>query len=314
MEAVARAPIDALKPRRLRRRKPIRFGQGLPGGRLFEVFTERPLGGRVRAVRRLVTMLLWTLLCVPIQAVLLLLPGPAKARFPVIYHRVAAWLIGLKVQVVGTPCRDRPVLFVSNHSSWLDIPVLGGVLDAAFVAKAEVGTWPVIRSLARLSRTVFVSRSRGATGQEAAAMRARMAAGDSLILFPEGTSNDGTRELPFRSSFFAVADGARLIQPVSVVYDRLGGLPACRRDRPLFAWYGDMEIASHFWRLARRSGARVTVVLHEPFAPGRLPNRKALAAEAQRIVREGAEQLRRNRPAMPLAPRLPANAPPASVA
>ena len=90
-----------------------------------------------------------------------------------------------------------------------------------------------------------------------------------------------------------------------MVYDRLGGLPACRRDRPLFAWYGDMEIASHFWRLARRSGARVTVVLHEPFAPDRLPNRKALAVEAQRMVREGAEQLRRNRPPTPIVPRLP---------
>ena len=174
MEAVASAPIDALRPRRLRRRKPIRFGQGLPGGKLFEVFTERPLGGRFRAVaaaghaccsgrcsasrsRRS---------CWP-------LPGHAKSRFPVFYHRVAAWLIGLKVQVVGTPCRDRPVLFVSNHSSWLDIPVLGGVLDAAFVAKTEVGTWPGIRTLARLGRTVFVSRSRGTTGQEAKAMRGR---------------------------------------------------------------------------------------------------------------------------------------------
>ena len=79
MEAVARAPIDALRPRRLRRRKPIRFGQGLPGGKLFEVFTERPLGGRFRASRRLVTMLLWTLLCIPVQAVLLALPGHAKS-------------------------------------------------------------------------------------------------------------------------------------------------------------------------------------------------------------------------------------------
>ena len=94
----------------------------------------------VPRLRRLVTMLLWTLLCIPVQAVLLALPGHAKSRFPVFYHRVAAWLIGLKVQVVGTPCRDRPVLFVSNHSSWLDIPVLGGVLEAAFVAKTEVGT------------------------------------------------------------------------------------------------------------------------------------------------------------------------------
>lgn len=305
MQAVARAPIDALRPRRLRRRKPLRFRNRLPGGRLFEVFEERPLGGRFRAIRRLVSVLLWTLLCIPVQAALLLLPGHAKSRFPLVYHRVAAWLIGLKVQVIGTPCRDRPVLFVANHSSWLDIPVLGGVLDAAFVAKAEVGTWPVIRTLARLGRTVFVSRSRGATGRETEAMRTRMAAGDSLILFPEGTSNDGTRELPFRSSFFAIADGARLIQPVSVVYDRLGGLPACRRDRPLFAWYGDMALGSHFWRLARRPGARVTVVLHEPFAPGLLPNRKALAAEAGRMVTQGADLLRQNRPAEPIAAKPP---------
>lgn len=306
MQTVARAPIDALRPRRLRRRKPLRFRNRLPGGRLFDVFEERPLGGRFRAVRRLATVLLWTLLCIPVQAVLLALPGRAKARFPLIYYTIFCRLLGLRVQVIGTPCQDRPVLFIANHSSWLDIPVLGGVLQACFVSKAEVGTWPVIRTIARLGRTVFVSRSRGATGKEAREMRARMAAGDSLVLFPEGTSNDGARVLPFRSSFLGVADGARQVQPVSVVYDRLGGLPACRRDRPLFAWYGDMEIASHAWRLARRSGARATVVLHEPFAPGLLPNRKALATEAQRIVAMGAERLRQNRPVEPLAPQLPA--------
>nr|WP_243634297.1 lysophospholipid acyltransferase family protein [Roseicella frigidaeris] len=300
--ARASAPIDALRPRRLRRRKPLRFRNGLPGGRLFDVFADRPLGGRLRAARRLTLLALWTLLCLPIQAVLILLPGSAKIGFARLYHAVLSRLIGLRVQVIGAPCRDGPVLFVSNHSSWLDIPVLGGVLPAAFVAKSEVGTWPVIRTIAHLGRTVFVSRSRGTTAREAQAMRDRMAAGGSLILFPEGTSNDGTRELPFRTSFFAIAEGARRIQPVSVVYDRLGGLPACRRDRPHFAWYGDMDIASHFWRLARRSGARVTVVLHEPFPPGRLPNRKALASETQRIVREGAERLRQNRPVVPIAP------------
>lgn len=314
MEAVARDPIEALRPRRLRRKKPLRFKRSLPGGRLFNVFEDRPLGGRVRAVRRIASVLLWTLIAIPIQAVLLLLPGRPKVVFARVYHAVLCRLIGLRVQVIGRASVERPVLFLANHCSWLDILVLGGTLEGCFVSKAEVGTWPLIRTVARLGRTVFVSRSRGRTGSEAQAMKARLAAGDSLILFPEGTSSDGTRVLPFRSAFLATAGSARQVQPVSLVYDRLGGLPACRRDRPLFAWYGDMEIASHFWRLARRSGARVTVVLHEPFAPGRLPNRKALAAEAQRIVREGAEQLRRNRPAMPLAPRLPANAPPASVA
>ena len=303
MDAVAHAPIDALRPKRLRRRRPLRFRQALPGGTFGDIFGERPLGGRFRAVRRIASVLLWTLVAIPIQAVLHQLPGPAKVRFGRFYHATLCRLIGLRVQVVGTPATHdpvaRPVLFLSNHSSWLDVLVLGGVLDACFVSKGEVAGWPLINIVAKLGRTVFVSRSRRATGREADAMRAHMAAAESLIIFPEGTSNDGTRTLPFRSSLLGAADAARRVQPVSLVYDRLGGLPACRRDRPLFAWYGDMDIGSHFWRLARRSGARATILLHEPFAPDALPNRKALAAEAGRIVSEGAAALRQNRPAVP---------------
>ncbi len=301
MEAVARDPIEALRPRRLRRKKPLRFKSGLPGGRLFDVFEDRPLGGRVRAVRRIASVLLWTLVSIPIQAVLLLLPGRPKVVFARVYHAVLCRLIGLRIQVIGKASGEKPVLFLSNHSSWLDILVLGGTLEGCFVSKAEVGTWPLIRTVARLGRTVFVSRSRGRTGSEAEAMKARLAAGDSLILFPEGTSSDGTRVLPFRSAFLATAGMARQVQPVSLVYDRLGGLPACRRDRPLFAWYGDMSIASHFWRLARRGGARATVVLHEPFSPSALPDRKAMAAASWATVSTSAAQLRQNRPAAPLA-------------
>ncbi|MFC7691992.1 lysophospholipid acyltransferase family protein [Paeniroseomonas aquatica] len=284
----------------MRRRKPLRFKHGLPGGRLFDVFEDRPLGGRFRAIRRIVTVLAWTLLAIPIQALLLLLPGRPKVVFARVYHAVLCWLIGLRVQVVGQPAAG-PTLFVSNHSSWLDVLVLGGVIEACFVAKAEVGTWPLVRTVARLGRTVFVSRSRGRTGSEAGDIKARLAAGDSLILFPEGTSNDGARTLPFRSSFLATAGSARQVQPVSLVYDRLGGLPACRRDRPLFAWYGDMEIGSHFWRLVRRSGARATVVLHQPFAPAEMPDRKAMALATWATVSAGADRLRQNRQAAPLA-------------
>ena len=147
-------------------------------------------------------------------------------------------------------------------------------------------------------------------------MRGVLKAGDNLILFPEGTSSDGSRVLPFRTSFFAVAEVQAgedrselpLIQPVSVVYDRLAGLPTGRACRPLFAWYGDMDLASHFWRLAQQRGLRVTVLLHAPLDPALFPNRKALSQAVWGTVADGAATLRQNRPAQPLS--VPAQAAP----
>jgi 1-acyl-sn-glycerol-3-phosphate acyltransferase len=246
-----------------------------------------------------------------IQALCLVLPGHAKVVFARVYWAAFACLIGIKVRVIGAPAKracGRPVVYVSNHSSWVDVPVVGGVLDGCFVAKGDVATWPIIGTIARLGRTVFVSRTRASTGKERDAMRAVLKAGDNLILFPEGTSSDGSRVLPFRTSFFAIAEATAnedpadlpLIQPVSVVYDRLGGLPAGRASRPVFAWYGDMDIASHFWRLTQHIGLRATVLLHTPLDPARFEDRKALSHAVWQIVADGASTLRQNRPAHPL--------------
>jgi 1-acyl-sn-glycerol-3-phosphate acyltransferase len=294
-------PSQPPKARRLRRGRPLRFRPRMPGAVWNEVLGERPIGGRFRAVRRIVIALLFTLPCMLIQAVLLWVPGPAKEHFPRFYHRNLCRIIGLKLRVIGTPHGQPRTLYVSNHSSWLDIIVLGGTLNARFVSKAEVAGWPLIGWIAKLGRTVFVSRSRGRTGNEAQDMRARMEEGHSLILFPEGTTSDGTRVLPFRSTFFAIAGSASAVQPITVVYDRLGGLPLGRRDRPLFAWYGDMETGSHAWRLLRRTGTRVTVVLHEAMPPDAMPDRKALAAQVGRTVTETAALLRQNRDVTPRA-------------
>jgi 1-acyl-sn-glycerol-3-phosphate acyltransferase len=235
-----------------------------------------------------------------------LLPGRASISFGKFYWRTVAWLMGMRLRVVGQTAQGPSVLFVSNHSSWLDVMVLGAALEACFVAKREVGQWPVVSFIARLGRTVFVSRSRTQTKGEAVLIRERLAAGDNIILFPEGTTSDGGRVLAFRSAFLSVADQARQVQPVSIVYDRLGGLPACRRDRPLFAWYGDMDIGSHLWRLARRPSARATVVLHPPLDPAAYPDRKTLTAACSAVIAESCATLRQNRPAEPLAAPLPA--------
>ncbi len=256
--------------------------------------------GLLRVVRRAGGVLLWTLPCMAIQAICLMMPGRAKVVFARFYWSVVCRLLGLRVRVIGGPCPagGRPVVFVSNHSSWLDIPVLGGRIEACFLSKDEVGGWPLVGTVARLGRTVFISRQRHATARERDALRERLAAGDNLLLFPEGTTSDGSRVMPFRSAFFAIAEGADppLVQPVSVVYDRLGGLPAGRACRPVFAWYGSMDMASHFWRYAQHRGLRASVLFHPPLDPVRFASRKALSHAVWQAIADGASALRQNRP------------------
>lgn len=275
--------------------------------------SNRQLVRRLRAVRRALLIVLWTMVSLIVQSVMIVLPGRGKVWFARVYWSAMCRLMGLSIRVIG-PRLDReatggrPVVYVSNHSSWLDILVLGGRIDACFISKEEVGTWPVIGWIARLGRTVYVRRQRASTGRERDDMRERLAGGDNLILFPEGTSSDGSRVLPFRSAFLSIAelpvtaDGKPpLVQPVSLVYDRLGYLPAGRSSRPLFAWYGDMDIGSHFWRLAQHRGLRATVLLHAPLDPSRFASRKALSQAVWTTVADGAAALRQNRPIRPQA-------------
>lgn len=267
----------------------------------------RLFGQRSRAVWRAVALVLWTLPAAAVQTILILLPGSPKRHFARIYWAGVARLLGIERRVVGIQARSagRPVLFVSNHTSWLDIPSLGGTLLACFVAKAEVATWPVVQTIARLGRTVFVSRRASEIGRERDDMRARLQGGDNLLLFPEGTSSDGARVLPFRSAFFAVSELTQgqppLIQPVSIVYDRLDGLAMWRAMRPVAAWYGGMDLATHFWRLAGYRRLRATIVLHQPIDPADYSSRKLLAVAVWRVVAVSAAGLRQGRPPDPTA-------------
>src|SRR5262249_55574771 len=164
------------------------------------------------------------------------------STLPVFYHRCCCRILGLHIRVIGSPTPRRPVLFAANHVSYTDITVLGAVIPGSFIAKAEVAQWPFFGWLAKLQRSVFVDRQVRNTAVHRDAIRARLASGDALILFPEGTSGDGNRVLPFRTALFAAAqhgDGSRpvIVQPVSLAYTRLDGMPIGRFYRPLFAWY-----------------------------------------------------------------------------
>lgn len=303
-------------PRRLKaKRFPLLRRPAEPaeeGWNALSLPSNRMLVRRLRVIRRGVQIALWTLLSLLVQSVLIMLPGRGKVVFARIYWATMCRLLGLRVRVIGPRLRrhataGRPIVYVSNHSSWLDVLVLGGRLEACFISKEEVSRWPLVGWIAKLGRSVYVRRQRTTIARERDDMVARLTSGDNLILFPEGTTSDGSRVLPFRSAFLSVAelpatpDGKPpLVQPVSVVYDRLGYLPAGRNTRPLFAWYGDMDIGSHFWRLAQHRGLRATVLLHTPLDPANFPSRKALAQATWTAVAEGAAMLRQNRPPRPI--------------
>jgi 1-acyl-sn-glycerol-3-phosphate acyltransferase len=160
----------------------------------------------------------------------------------------------------------------------------------------------VISWIAALGRTVYVRRKRTSTVRERDEMRRRLAGGDNLILFPEGTTSDGARVMPFRSAFLSIAEVPVLadgrtarVQPVSLVYDRLSRLPVGRASRTLFGWVGDMDLATHFWRVGQERGMRATVWLHPVLDPADFRSRKELTEAVWRIAADGAAGLRQNR-------------------
>jgi 1-acyl-sn-glycerol-3-phosphate acyltransferase len=237
-------------------------------------------------------LMLWTLLLLPIQAVIVALRLPNQHMVPRLYHRGTCILVGIQVRRSGEAVAEAPVLFVSNHTSYLDIVVLFTQLEAAFVSKGEVATWPLFGLLARLANTIFIERRPSRSGAQRDEIRGRLEAGGSLILFPEGTSSDGNRILPFRSTFFSVAEkplnGKPLtVQPVSLVYTHNNNLPIGRRERPFFTWYGETELMPHLWNVLCRGQVTVEVRLYPPVTIDAFQSRKELASACQNTIAIG---------------------------
>ena len=210
------------------------------------------------------------------------------------FHRAAVGWLNIRVTVKGRPTTARPLLIASNHASWVDIFILSSVMPVSFIAKSDVAGWPLAGTLARLQRSVFVERrQRAKVRDQAQAIADRLAAGDAIVLFAEGTTSDGNRVLPFRSSLFGAVHAAIAgspadavsVQPVAIAYCRLEGIPLGRADRPLLAWIGDEDLAPHFKRLIGAGGFDVTVRFGEPIAFDAGTDRKRVASAAEAAVR-----------------------------
>lgn len=218
-----------------------------------------------------------------------------EARLPKLWHKLVIKLLGFRLHVTGEPAAGRPLLIAANHISWTDIMVIGAVADVHFVAKSEMGGWPIIGKLSRLQRTIYIDRERRRTsGKQVSEIGQRLSEGDAMVFFAEGSTSDGNIMQPFKSTLFGAAQialresgtGQVFVQPVALAYTRLHGIPMGRYQRPYAAWIGDRALVPHILQLLGEGAVDVEVHFGDPvpFTPG--DDRKALSRSVRGKVRD----------------------------
>lgn len=263
----------------------------------------------IRALPVILILAVVALLLLPFQLAGILLNNRLQRIVPKLFHRAACAVIGIRITQIGARTQDSPVLILSNHASWLDIIVLSAIAPVVFVAKSEVANWPLFGWLAKLQRTIFVERERRhKTGDAARAMGERLMGGDAVVLFPEGTSSDGIRILPFRSALIGavhhtIGDSTHhdrvTVQPVSIAYVAYGGVPVGRALRDKVAWYGEAELVPHLLGVLSAGAVDVTVSWGDAVGYGMTADRKQIARDAEAAVRRMTARALRSPAAQP---------------
>lgn len=233
------------------------------------------------------------LVFVPIQFVISRSPW-FNNQIPRWFHWFGCTFLGMKVRVIGTPSTDRPTLIVSNHVSWTDVVAIGSKADVTFVAKSEIETWFFVGFMASLMRTLFVDRKKRSDARRVSQeMGQRMASGGAVLLFAEGQSDLGTHVLPFRSALIGAAQhamedagaGEVMIQPLTIAYTKLQGLPVGRTDRSFIAWIKSKSVKQNIREILTGGTREVVLAFGEPRLLPAGADRKKIARETEAEVR-----------------------------
>lgn len=247
------------------------------------------------------------ILLMPVQLVAVWLMPKSYGRLPYHFHRLVCYLAGIEIERRGHIPPHTPNLIICNHSSYMDIVILSSLLPTSFIAKAEIAGWPLFGWLGKLQRTVFIQRKRTQAAAHLDQVTTALEEGRNLVLFPEGTSSDHNRVLPFKPTLLRVADtkiNDRFIavQPVCISFVGINSLPVGRMERPLFAWYGDMDLIPHMVRFLGQGKMQFVVEFFPPLYRDQFTDHKAMAQYAQRLIAGAHNAARGGRlsPALPL--------------
>lgn len=241
------------------------------------------------------------ILLVPPHIILMHVPG-WRFVLPQLFFRIMLALLSVRVSVTGRlleSAKKTGTLLVANHMSWFDVALIGAIVPASFMAKSEVKKWPFFGQLAWLNHSLFISRRIGRhTLHERRALAARLARGDMVVLFAEGTSSDGLRVLPFKSSFLSVVEDNRAIclQAMTLAYTRRHDMALGRRQRMAYGWIGDMTLLPHFLYIFSGPPLTVEVLFHQALPHESRQDRKAMARALHGQVSQGLQAIMRARP------------------
>ena len=231
----------------------------------------------------------------PIQFLLILVKSNLRFFLPLIFHKFLLKILGIRLSIKGKPSERKPLILIGNHSSYLDIIILGSVLPVCFVAKSEIKGWFLFGTLASLQNSIFIDRRNFKALDSLKKISKNLSSNFAIIIFPEGTTNNGKRVQKFRASLFKIFedDPTLGLQNFSLCYTHINSMPLDNRMRPNIAWYGDMGLITHLKRILNYSSIGAKLQFHPINIPDGI-KRKILSEESREQVVEGINSLSNN--------------------
>mgnify|MGYP000088347658 FL=1 len=230
---------------------------------------------------RLIIFLLLTLALLPFQFIIVFFIKNYTYIIPYFYHKICLRIFGIKIKTFGKISINSPILLISNHASYLDIIILGSLFKTSFIAKKEISKWPLLGILAKLQNTIFIDRRVSSLKNQENQIIKHLNEKKNLVIFPEGTSSDGNRVLPFKSSLFNIFEknlnSKILVQTITIVYKKINGIPMNRIERKNITWHSNMDLIPNIFNVLKKLSIEVEVIFNDEFLPSKEYDRKKLA-------------------------------------
>ena len=230
---------------------------------------------------RLIIFLLLTLALLPFQFITVFFIKNYAYIIPYFYHKICLRIFGIKIKTFGKVSINFPILIISNHASYLDIIILGSIFKTSFIAKKEISKWPLLGILAKLQNTIFIDRRVSSLKNQENQIIKHLNEKKNLVIFPEGTSSDGNRVLPFKSSLFNIFEknlnSKILVQTITIVYKKINGIPMNRIERKNITWHSNMDLIPNIFNVLKKLSIEVEVIFNDEFLPSKEYDRKKLA-------------------------------------